>query len=63
VAIDQACVDLVIQSPGRLGSALKELAPGSDKFKDIYPQVDWPLQLEYAEQLRLGAREYELVKV
>jgi len=25
--------------------------------------VDWPLQLEYAEQLRLGAREYELVKV
>ncbi len=63
VAIDQACVDLVIESPGRLGSALKELAPGSDKFKDIYPQVDWPLQLEYAEKLRLGAREYELVKV
>ena len=63
VAIDQACVDLVIQSPGRLGSALKEHAPGSDKFKDIYPHVDWPLQLEYAEQLRLGAREYELVKV
>jgi uncharacterized Fe-S center protein len=25
--------------------------------------VDWPLQLEYAEQLRLGAREYELIKV
>jgi len=63
VAIDQACVDLVIQSPGRLGSALKELAPGRDKFKDIYPQVDWPLQLEYAERLGLGAREYELVTV
>ena len=63
VAIDQACADLVIQNPGRLGSALKEHDPGRDKFKDIYPQVDWHIQLEYAEQLRLGAREYELVKV
>jgi uncharacterized Fe-S center protein len=63
VALDQACVDLVIGSPGVAGSALKALAPGADKFKDIYPQVDWPIQLEYAEQLGLGYREYELVKV
>ena len=63
VAIDQACVDLVNGSPGVLGSALKEHGPGTDKFKDIYPQVDWAIQLEYAEQLRLGAREYELIKV
>jgi uncharacterized Fe-S center protein len=45
------------------GSALKELAEGADKFKDIYPQVDWPIQLEYAEELGLGSREYELVKI
>jgi uncharacterized Fe-S center protein len=63
VALDQACADLVIGSPGLAGSSLKDLSPGSDKFKDIYPQVDWPLQLEYAEQLGLGAREYDLVKV
>jgi uncharacterized Fe-S center protein len=63
VALDQACADLVIQSPGLKGSALKNLKAGSDKFKDIYPQVDWPIQLEYAEQLGLGTREYELVKV
>jgi uncharacterized Fe-S center protein len=63
VALDQACADLVIQSPGIPGSALREHAPGTDKFKDIYPQVDWPIQLEYAEQLGLGAREYELIKV
>jgi hypothetical protein len=63
VALDQACVDLVIGSPGVAGSALKGLAPGADKFKDIYPQVDWPIQLEYAEQLGLGVQEYELVKV
>ena len=63
VAIDQAAADLVNQARGLMGSALKEMGPGTDKFKDIYPQVDWPLQLEYAEQLRLGAREYELVKI
>jgi uncharacterized Fe-S center protein len=54
---------MVIDSPGVAGSSLKDLSPGSDKFKDIYPQVDWPLQLEYAEELGLGAREYKLVKV
>jgi uncharacterized Fe-S center protein len=63
VAIDQAAADLVNQSRGLPGSALKKKAAGSDKFKDIYPQVDWPLQLEYAAQLGLGVREYELVKV
>ena len=42
---------------------MKNLSPGVDKFKDIYPQVDWPIQLEYAEKLGLGSREYELVKV
>jgi len=34
-----------------------------DKFKDIYPKIDWPIQLEYAEQLGLGSREYELTKI
>jgi uncharacterized Fe-S center protein len=63
VAIDQAAADMVIQSPGLKGSALKDVSPASDKFRDIYPQVDWPLQLEYAEQLGLGTRKYELVKV
>lgn len=63
VAIDQASADLVIQAPGLPGGQLKDLSPGSDKFRDIYPQIDWPLQLEYAEKLDLGTREYELVKV
>ena len=48
---------------GLAGSALKNKSPGADKFKDIYPQVDWPIQLEYAEKLGLGSREYELIKV
>jgi hypothetical protein len=63
VALDQASVDLVNQSPGHPGSCLKELAPGSDKFRDVYPKIDWEVQLDYAEQLGLGTRSYELVKI
>jgi len=63
VAIDQAAADLVNRARGLEGSALKEMGPGSDKFKDIYPQVDWPLKLAYAEELGLGSREYELIKI
>jgi uncharacterized Fe-S center protein len=63
VAGDYVCVDLVNECPVVLGSALKKHGPGTEKFKDIYPQVDGYIQLEYASQLRLGAREYHLVKV
>jgi uncharacterized protein len=63
VAIDQACADLVNQARGLSGTALKKKSAGVDKFKDIYPHVDWPIQLEYAEKLGLGSREYELVQV
>jgi len=64
VALDQACADLVVAAPGLPGSALgDELAPGSDKFKTLYPEVDWRLQLAYAEKIGLGSRSYELEKV
>ena len=63
VAIDQAAADLVNGAQGLPDTALKETGPGSDKFKDVYPQIDWPRQLEYAEELGLGRREYELVKI
>jgi uncharacterized Fe-S center protein len=63
VALDQASADMVNKARGLPGSALKKTSAGVDKFKDIYPQVDWPLQLEYAETLGLGTRNYELVKV
>jgi hypothetical protein len=63
VAIDQACADMVNQARGMPGSALKKKSAGVDKFKDIYPAVDWPIQLEYAEKLGLGSRAYELINV
>ena len=61
VAIDQASADLVNQAQGRKGSSLtKNFNPGEDKFRAIYPNVDWEIQLDYAEKIGLGTRNYEL---
>lgn len=64
VAIDQASVDLVNAEPALAGSRLTEnTGPGQDKFRGIYPKVDWEIQLDYAAQLGLGSRSYDLVTV
>ncbi len=64
VAIDQAGVDLVNEMPGNDRSCLKgAMAPGEDKFRAIYPKIDWTIQLDYAEQLGLGTRAYQLISI
>lgn len=64
VAIDQAAVDLVNAQAGLSNSCLKtNLKPGQDKFRGIYPEVDWEIQLEYAQKLGLGLRNYSLKKI
>jgi len=64
VAIDQASVDLVNKEPALQDSCMKEgLEAGSDKFRTLYPKTDWTIQLAYAEQLGLGSREYNIVKI
>jgi uncharacterized protein len=64
VAIDQASVDLVNGETGNRASKLpKHWDPGADKFRALYPEVDWTIQLAYAEEIGLGTREYELVKI
>ena len=64
VAIDQASVDLVNKEAALLDSCLKtNTAPGEDKIKGVYPKIDWTLQLDYAQKLGLGNREYELEKI
>lgn len=63
VAIDQASVDLVNGEPGHRDSKLsKNHAPGEDKFRGLFPEVDWSIQLSYAEEIGMGKRDYELVK-
>ncbi len=64
VAIDQASVDLVNGEAGNQSSKLPGAwKPGENKFRAIYPEVDWNIQLAYAEEIGMGTREYELIKI
>jgi uncharacterized Fe-S center protein len=64
VAIDQASADLVNNTEGLKNSCLtKNFKPGEDKFRAIYPNTDWEIQLEYAEAIGLGTRAYDLVSI
>ena len=71
VALDQACVDLVHQSPATPGSIATERTPAgqTDWFSYIYKEsgneVDarWQYQLEVAEKVGLGSRDYHLVRM
>ncbi len=64
VAIDQASADLVNQQQALPNTTLKtNHNPGEDKFKGLYPSVDWEYQLDYAQSLSLGTRKYKLIKL
>lgn len=63
VALDQACVDLVNALPALPGSVIEGVGAGEDKFKAVYPGIDWKYQLEHAERIGLGTRSYSLVKL
>ncbi len=64
VAIDQASMDLVNQQPALESSCLKDNPVAAvDKAKAVYPHIDWQHQLAYAEQVGLGRRQYELVRL
>jgi uncharacterized Fe-S center protein len=64
VAIDQASVDLVNGEAGNRTSKLqKNWNPGEDKFRAVYPEVDWNIQLAYGEEIGMGTRKYELIKI
>jgi uncharacterized protein len=64
VAIDTASCDLVNDEESMPGCAIKKpLGRGEDKFRAVFPRIDWTTQLEYAEKLKMGERKYTLVKV
>ena len=64
VAIDQASMDLVNAQPPLASSAIKDSPhAATDKVKAVYPKIDWQYQLDYAEQIGLGSKTYELVKL
>jgi len=66
VAIDVASVDLVNQAPGIPGSKAEEvgvLAPNVDKFRAIYPGVDWKRVFVACEDLGIGSTSYQLINL
>lgn len=64
VAIDQASADMVNQQTALRGSSLEvNTRPGEDKFRGLYPDIDWGFQLDYAQKVGLGTRNYELIKI
>ncbi|MBU3947414.1 MAG: DUF362 domain-containing protein [Proteobacteria bacterium] len=64
VAIDQASADMVNNEQALPGTCMNSaLSPGEDKFKAVYPAVDWPIQLDYAQKLGLGSRNYKIIEV
>jgi uncharacterized Fe-S center protein len=64
VALDQACADLVNRARGNPDTALASgHEPGGDKFRGVYPDIDWEVQLAHGERMGLGTRDYELVRL
>jgi len=64
VAIDQASLDLVNQQIGLPNSALKSnFLPGEDKLQGLSPNLTAEPQLNYAQEIGLGTREYELEEI
>ncbi len=51
VAIDRASIELINEKAGK------------DIFKELYPDIDYSIQLKYAEELGLGNSDYELVRI
>ncbi|MHA2270480.1 MAG: DUF362 domain-containing protein [Candidatus Hodarchaeales archaeon] len=73
VAIDQASVDFINQAPVNSASPLAELKPGDDKFALAHARKDKEgqltlstnhnIQLQRAEEMGLGSREYEIEEI
>jgi len=64
VAVEQASFDMVNARPSLPDSEIgQSLGPGVDKFAAMRPDIDGSVQMEYAEKLGMGTRQYELVNL
>jgi uncharacterized Fe-S center protein len=63
VALDVACADAVNQQPVNPMSILRERAGVADRFAGAHPDTNWKVQLEHAEKIGIGTREYELIDI
>ena len=64
VALDQACADACMKEQPIHGSRLAEAEHiCEDHFINSHPETNWRSQLEHAEKLGVGTREYELIDI
>jgi uncharacterized Fe-S center protein len=64
VAIDAASFDLVNQQLGYTDSLLTaHHQKGGDKFKGVHAQTDGYRQVRYADEIGMGSRKYDLIKI
>lgn len=62
VAIDQASIDLINHQHGVHDSLLhSHFDPGEDKFTGLWAKIDGRYQIEYAEKIGMGTRNYHLI--
>lgn len=64
VALDQACADLVNAAPENPNSLLGEAEKKyHDHFKNVAPETEWQTCLAHAEEIGIGTRDYDLIKI
>jgi len=64
VAIDMASAKLVNQASANPNCIIdKDHQHSPDKFKTIYPKIDWKVCMDHAEQIGLGSQQFELIKI
>ena len=62
VAVDLATARLVNEAVATAGSKAAGARPGEDKFRLLYPDVDWEVQIRRMLELGIGSRDYQLVE-
>lgn len=64
VSVDAASVDIVNNSAGLRNTALKDsFEPGQDKFLDLHPGAPYNIQIDYADEIEIGQKEYNLITI
>lgn len=64
VALDVACADAVNNQPAIEGSILEQNgSKHHDHFTDVSPDTNWKVAIDYAVELGLGNKEYELIRI
>ena len=68
VALDRACVDLVLKAPALPGNMLmerckEEIDDHADKFHIVHPNTNWQSGLDYAEEIGIGVQQYKIIEI